>query len=306
MSVPNILLVEDNIKHAKLLAEVIEQRMLGRVTHVPTGDAAVAWVGNHPCDVCLLDYTLPGINGLETLARIHQRKPDLPVVMMSDDKAVQVAVSAFHGGVHDYVLKQPGFQDAIAECVHHLVREQVPQPAAPAATTYADVPEALRRATYQNRLRVIGRQLDLYGYRAINLLEVGGGFLVRAMGPQGRTPEALEFGDREFPLLVAGAFAARGERTRARSRAPLVPNGYEDLLRALGYWLDTSQAEAITLTQLEQFIAVGGIGRVDGGTQTGLAPFQRLWRADDIAELLEAAYRRRASKPSVFAQLMGR
>lgn len=306
MSVPNILLVEDNTKHAYLVAQALQGRSLGRVTHVPTGDAAIAWIGQHTCDVCLLDYSLPGMDGLETLARIHQRQPDLPVVMMSDEKAAQVAVSAFHGGAHDYVLKQPGFQDAVAERVHHLVRAQVLQPSVPAATTHTDVPEQLRLPTYQNRLRVIGRQLDVYKYRSVNLLEVAGGFLVRAMGPEGRTPEALEFGDREFPLLVAGAFAARGEHERQRTRSPLAPNGYEDLLRALGHRLDTMQAEAITVTELEQFIAVGGIGRLDGATQTGLAPFQRLWHAADIAELLEAAYRRRASKPSIFAQLLGR
>jgi CheY-like chemotaxis protein len=306
MKLPSILLVEPNPKHARLVAEAVERATFSRLVHVPTGDEAVAWVAQHPCDVCVLNYNLPGIDGLETLVRIHQRKPDLPVVMTSDASAVQVAVSAFHAGVVDYVVKQPGFQDAVALRVHDLVGNRASVQSTPVSAVPAAIPDQLLRPTYQNRLRVIGRQLDLYGYRSINLLEVAGGFLVRAMRPDSRTPEALEFPDRDFPVLVAGAFAARGEQDRQRSRSPLLPMGYEDFLRALGYWLDTRIAEAVTVTELDQFVAVGGIGKVDGGAQTSLEPFQRLFRADEIADLLDGAYRRRVGKPSLFAQLLGR
>ena len=306
MSAPCILLVEDNPKHAQLVAQAVTHRTPGRLTHVPTGDAAITHISKHRCDVCLLDYTLPGINGLETLARIHQRQPHLPVVMMSDAAAVDVAVSAFHAGVVDYVVKQRGFQDLVAQRVHELVYEQSAQASTSIATPHTAMPEQLRQSTYQNRLRVIGRQLDVYGYRGINLLQVAGGFLVRALGPEQRTPEALEFPDRDFPVLLAGAFAARGENTRSRTRSPLLETGYEDFLRALGFWLDERAAEAITVTELDQFIAVGGIGKVDGGAQTMLEPFQRLWRTDDIACLLAEARSRRGGGTSWFAQLLGR
>ncbi len=308
MNAPHILLVEDNPKHAQLVAQAVTHRTPGRLTHVPTGDAAITHISNNPCDVCLLDYTLPGINGLETLARIHQRQPSLPVVMMSDASAVDVAVSAFHAGVVDYVVKQRGFQDLVAQRVHQLVHNQASQSSTSSAAVGAPaaMPDQLRQPTYQNRLRVIGRQFDLYGYRGVNLLQVAGGFLVRAFGPEARTPEALEFPDRDFPALVAGAYGARGEHTRPRTRSSLLETGYEDFLRALGFWLDGRDAEAITVTELDQFIAVGGIGKVDGAAQTMLEPFQRLWRADDIARLLEEARSRRGGGTSWFAQLLGR
>lgn len=310
MSAPHILLVEDNPKHAQLVAQAVAHRTPGRLTHVPTGDAAITYLSNNACDVCLLDYTLPGINGLETLARIHQRQPDLPVVMMSDASAVDVAVSAFHAGVVDYVVKGRGFQDLVAQRVHQLVHAQSAQssPATAPAPAPAAMPQQLCQPTYQNRLRVIGRQLDVYGYRSVNLLQVAGGFLVRAFGPEQRTPEALEFPDRDFAVLVTGAYKARGEHNRLRYRSPLLETGYEDFLRALGYWLDGRDAEAITVTELDQFVAVGGIGKVDGGAQTMLEPFQRLWRADDIARMLHEARSRRAgnSGTSWFAQLLGR
>ena len=121
--------------------------------------------------------------------------------------------------------------------------------------------ERLTSLTYENRLRVVGRQLDLYAYRAVNLFEVGGGFLVRALLPGSRVPDALEFPDRDFLPQVEAAIAARGEGERLRSTSPLLPTGYEDFLRALGHRFDQRVAEAITVSELDKFIAVGRGGQ---------------------------------------------
>ena len=172
-----------------------------------------------------------------------------------------------------------------------------------------DPPGGLLLPTYQNRLRAIGRQLDLAGYGAVNLLEVGGGFLVRALASGSRTPEALEFPDRDFPLVAAGAIAARGEDERGRSTSPLLPTGYEDFLRALGRWLDEQQAEAITVTDLDSFVAVGGVARAEGRGHTAVEPLRALLYPDDITALLDEAFRRRAVVPKEgtgFARLLGR
>ena len=155
-------------------------------------------------------------------------------------------------------------------------------------------PRALLLSTYQDRLRVIGRQLDLSGLGAVNLLEVPGGFLVRAMRPQARSPEALEFPHDEFPALISRAIAARGEGERQQRPHPLLPTGYEDFLRALGYRLDLQRAEAITVTELGGFVAVGGLSTVETYQQTTIGPFQVLLRSEDIMALLDEAFRRRA------------
>lgn len=156
------------------------------------------------------------------------------------------------------------------------------------------LPPVLRRSTYQNRLRVVGRGLDLGGYGDVNLLEVPGGFLVRAMRPGTRTPEALEYPHDDFPRLIEEAIAARGEGQRTHRTHPLLPTGYEDLLRAVGFRLDALQAEAITVTELAGFVAVGGLGRVELSSQTSIAPFQHLLRPDDVGALLDDAFRRRS------------
>lgn len=157
------------------------------------------------------------------------------------------------------------------------------------------VPNQLRLPTYQNRLRIIGRQLDLGGYRSVNLLEIAGGFLVRVMRPGQRAPEALEFTHDDFPSLYSATIGARGKGPRFGSRHPMLPTGYEDFMRALGYGLDERHAEAIAITELDSMIAVNGVAPVETYHETTMAPFQILLRPDDVVSLLDQAFRRRTT-----------
>ncbi|HZS93616.1 MAG TPA: hypothetical protein VFA78_02370 [Chloroflexota bacterium] len=171
----------------------------------------------------------------------------------------------------------------------------------------AELPPELLDPTYQNRLRVIGRRLDLGGYRSLNLVEIAGGFLARAMRPGERAPQALEFPHADFPRLIGAAFAERGRGQRLGNRHELVPTGYEDFLRALGHRLDEQHAEAIAITELGNFIAVNGVAPVETYHQTAMAPFQSLLRPDDIATLLNEAFQRRAPEPqSLRARIFSR
>lgn len=294
MTAPVVLVVEDDASHAATVARAIEALAMPRARVVNSGDAAVLWIGANPCDVCVLDYDLPGIDGLETLARIRQRRPDLPVVMTSSAASERVAIAAFHAGVLDYVPKTRGYAETVAQRVRQALQATDGEAAA-SPPVAPGVPAQLAAPTYQNRLRVIGRQLDLYNYQSVNIMEVAGGFLVRAMSAGSRAPEALEFADRDFPAQVSAALAARGGGERKRAPLPLLPTGYEDFLRAVGHRLDASHAEAVTLTDLGSFIAVGGVGANDSYNQVVMAPLQWLMRPDDITFLLDESYRRRAA-----------
>lgn len=298
MSDPVVLVVVRDPDQVQRIAAALQRVMAPRPVLLQSGEAAARWVGVHHCDVCVLDYQLPDMDGLEALSRIQQRKPDLPVIMVSAAKSEQVAVSAFRAGVADFVPKQPGFEAEVARRVNELVGRRPLEPVMSPPSHLAGVPPALLQLTYQNRLRVIGRQLDLQGYHSINLVEVVGGILVRALPPGSRMPEALEFPDDHFPHLLQSAIAARGAGERTRNAGALLPTGYEDFLRALGYRFDQRLAEAITVTELGTIVAVGGIERADGYEKSVVVPFQELMRDDDIVYLLDEAYRRRRAAPS--------
>src|SRR5437870_1132607 len=97
------LLVDDNRDHARIVARAIERLVLPRPFYASNGEDALSLADRYDCNVCVLDYKLPGINGLETLIRLHEHKPDLPIIMMTGAHNEDVAVAAFRAKVVDYV-----------------------------------------------------------------------------------------------------------------------------------------------------------------------------------------------------------
>ena len=158
--------------------------------------------------------------------------------------------------------------------------------------------QALLRPTYQNRLRVIGHHLDRGLYRDAAILEIDGGFIVRATSPNHRRPQALEFPDTQFVELMEAALNDRGHGQQYNSHARLLPTGYEDFFRALGYLLDNQSAIGITLCELDQHLLVAGQQptlSIAGHKAT--SNFERYLSPADIQKLLDDAFKRRTDGP---------
>jgi two-component system response regulator FixJ len=74
------------------------------------------------CSGCvLLDIRMPDINGLEVLARLHDRRPDLPVIMITGHGDVTMAVRAMKSGAVDFIEK-PVREEALVESVEAALR----------------------------------------------------------------------------------------------------------------------------------------------------------------------------------------
>ena len=74
-----------------------------------TGELCMANLSHDP-DVIILDYSLDGIdatamNGIETLDKIKSYNQDIPVVMLSSQDKIEVAVDCMHHRAFDYVVK---------------------------------------------------------------------------------------------------------------------------------------------------------------------------------------------------------
>ncbi|MBK7307753.1 MAG: response regulator [Chitinophagaceae bacterium] len=74
-----------------------------------TGELCLEQLGNNP-DVVILDYHLDGfyknaMNGLQTLDKIKKYNSDIPVVMLSSQDSIDIAVNCMHHRAFDYVVK---------------------------------------------------------------------------------------------------------------------------------------------------------------------------------------------------------
>ncbi|MDN3654387.1 response regulator [Ferruginibacter paludis] len=104
-----IFLVDDDALLLKSLEIDFAMHTKYTVETFATGELCIANLSFKP-DVIILDYHLDGIevavmNGLETLQKIKLFNPDLPVVMLSSQDKIEVAVNCMHHKAFDYVVK---------------------------------------------------------------------------------------------------------------------------------------------------------------------------------------------------------
>lgn len=104
-----LFLVDDDAVFLKLLAIEFLQHADFDVQTFPTGEQCLAHMATGP-DVIILDYHLDGIvkdalNGIQTLDKIKAYNPDIPVIMLSSQDKIDVAISCMHHRAFDYVVK---------------------------------------------------------------------------------------------------------------------------------------------------------------------------------------------------------
>lgn len=75
------------------------------VAEVADGRAALPAIGTHRPDVVLLDITMPGLGGIETMSRIAVEHPGTRVLMLSMHDNEQYVLAALRAGAAGYLLK---------------------------------------------------------------------------------------------------------------------------------------------------------------------------------------------------------
>lgn len=104
-----IFLVDDDAVFLKLLEIGLRQQGDFDIETFATGERCLLRLSHHP-DVVILDYHLDGIdenaiNGIETLDKIKAFDADIPVLMLSSQDKIEVAVDCMHHGAFDYIVK---------------------------------------------------------------------------------------------------------------------------------------------------------------------------------------------------------
>lgn len=99
-----ILIVDDDAGLTHFLGRFFSRKGYD-VASCADGMSAIGLMESEPFDLILLDYKIPGMNGLDTLKRIKSLQIKTPVIIMTAYGTTETAIEAMKRGAYDYLLK---------------------------------------------------------------------------------------------------------------------------------------------------------------------------------------------------------
>ena len=101
---PHILWADDEIDILKPHILFLEGKNY-KVTGVNSGTEALEEIESQAFDVVFLDENMPGLNGIETLQRMKEKRPHLPVIMITKSEEEYIMEEAIGSKISDYLIK---------------------------------------------------------------------------------------------------------------------------------------------------------------------------------------------------------
>ncbi len=121
-----ILLVEDNKDFAKLLEVYLQRYEKDKFSIIwkENFSAALTEIETNPdLDVILMDYFLPGKNGLEITQELRGRKVNLPIVFLTVNKDLDVALNVMKLGVAEYLIKDDISSPVLPKTIMNVIEK---------------------------------------------------------------------------------------------------------------------------------------------------------------------------------------
>ncbi len=118
-----VLYVEDEMDHAILIRELIEEikNVHYELTHVQDLNEALLELDNDNYDIILLDLSLPGEHGVDTVTRVCEQAPDIPVVVISGTDDETMAIKALQKGAEEYLVKGKVTSHALSRILRYAI-----------------------------------------------------------------------------------------------------------------------------------------------------------------------------------------
>jgi DNA-binding response OmpR family regulator len=122
---PIYLLFIDGDASYMAVAQHLLSKYQGRTFEIvwkKSGAEGIAYLeGNQPVDLILLDYHLPGSNGLEVAREIRDKKIDIPLIFLTSGRDFRLAVEGMKYGVEDYLLKDEAVDSVLPRTIVNIL-----------------------------------------------------------------------------------------------------------------------------------------------------------------------------------------
>ncbi|MGC3875314.1 nitrogen regulation protein NR(I) [Halomonas sp. GXIMD04776] len=150
-----VVIVDDDRAIRWVLERALSQPDI-EIESFERADLALETVLYRPPEVLLTDIRMPGLDGLDLMARVRDAHPDLPVIVMTAHSDLDSAVASYQGGAFEYLPKPFDVDEALAlvrRAIAHARERRTPA-AAPIRVAAEIIGEA---PAMQEVFRAIGR-----------------------------------------------------------------------------------------------------------------------------------------------------
>jgi DNA-binding NtrC family response regulator len=109
-----VLLVDDEPDFLEVMAERMEAR---GVTVIPatSADEAMRRIATERFDAVVMDFMMPGVDGLDTLRKLKEDRPELMIILLSGYATIEKSVEAIKLGALDFMEKPADIDKLIAK-----------------------------------------------------------------------------------------------------------------------------------------------------------------------------------------------
>jgi signal transduction histidine kinase len=119
---PQILIVDDDTALLQALSQMLSLRIVEmKVDTSVSAQKALEQIQEHDYDAIVSDIKMPGMDGLELLAKIQELRPDTPTLLITGHGEHNLAIRALRGGAYDYIQKPIDRDDFVAS-LHRAIQ----------------------------------------------------------------------------------------------------------------------------------------------------------------------------------------
>jgi CheY-like chemotaxis protein len=119
MSIPRILVVDDDRSHRQIVCRILGSRGY-HVESAADGTEALQLLTRKPFDLAIIDYLMPGMNGVETFCEARKICPTLVGVFLTAHANINTVFPAVGAGI-ERVLAKPANADELLSVVGELL-----------------------------------------------------------------------------------------------------------------------------------------------------------------------------------------
>lgn len=116
-----VLLADDHSIFRQGISMLLQQEGFEVVGEASAGPEAVKLAESSHPDVAILDYDMPGMNGIEVARRLQKFAPDTQTILLTAQEDNASAIEALRAGMHGYVYKTQTAEDLV-NTVREVVR----------------------------------------------------------------------------------------------------------------------------------------------------------------------------------------